>query len=81
MNNARVKLVIAHNSSKEEKQDLMHIATCKILSYDNYYKFSHRDEDGWPHYSLLKTVDKDIIQKQVRLIRKNILKYFSEQGI
>ena len=67
--------------SKEEKQDLMHIATCKILSYDGYYELENRDSDGWPHYRLLKTVDKDIIQKQVRLIRRNILKYFEEQGI
>lgn len=67
--------------SKEEKQDLMHIATCKILSYDGYYEPENRDSDGWPHYRLLKTVDKDIIQKQVRLIRRNILKYFEEQGV
>ena len=67
--------------SKEEKQDLMHIATCKILSYDGYYELENRDSDGWPHYRLLKTVDKDIIQKQVRLIRRNILKYFEEQGV
>ena len=67
--------------SKEEKQDLLHIATCKILSYDGYYEFSHRDEDGWPHYKLIRTVDKDIIQKQVRMIRRNILTYFEKQGI
>ncbi len=67
--------------SKEEKQDILHIATCKILCYDGFYEYSHRDEDGWPHYTLIKTVDKDIIQKQVRMIRRNILRYFEDQGI
>jgi hypothetical protein len=36
--------------SKEEKQDLMHIAVCTLLSYDGYYEFVGRDDDGWPHF-------------------------------
>ena len=40
--------------TKEEKQDLMHIAVCRLLSYDGYYEFAGRDADGWPHYRLVK---------------------------
>ena len=29
--------------SKEEKQDLMHIAVCRLLSYDGHYRFAGRD--------------------------------------
>lgn len=67
--------------SKEEKQDLMHIATCELLSYDGYYEFSHRDEQNWPHYNLLKAVPKDAIKFQIRLLRKNTLIYFQKQGV
>ena len=67
--------------SKEEKQDLMHIGTCKLLSYDNYYALSHLDEQGWPHYDLIKAVPKDDVKIQVRLLRRNALIYFEEQGV
>ena len=32
--------------TKEEKQDLMHIAVCRLLSYEGYYEFVGRDADG-----------------------------------
>ncbi len=38
--------------SKEEKQDIIHIGTCSILP--DYYQFTHRDEEGWPHYNQIK---------------------------
>jgi len=34
--------------SKEEKQDLMHIANCKLLSYGGYYVLEGQDGQGWP---------------------------------
>ena len=40
--------------SKEEKQDLMHIAVCKLLSYDGHYEFVGRDADGGPHWKVLR---------------------------
>ena len=40
--------------SKEEKQDLIHIATCKVLSFSNYYTLEGVDQDGWPHWKLGK---------------------------
>ena len=43
--------------SKEEKQDLMHIAVCRLMSYDGYYDFVGRDADGWPHYRLVKAFE------------------------
>ena len=71
----------AKTFSKEEKQDLMHIATCKLLSYDGHYNFIKLDEQGWPHYELGITVEKNPIRDQVRLLRTNALKYFKEQGV
>jgi hypothetical protein len=36
--------------SKEEKQDLMHIAICKVLSLSGFYELEGLDEQGWPHW-------------------------------
>lgn len=36
--------------SKEARQDLMHIAVCRLLSYDGYYELEGYDQDGWPHW-------------------------------
>lgn len=63
------------NFSKEEKQDLMHIATCVVLSLSGYYTFSHRDEDGWPHYKQTDHVDKLVLKDQTKLLKEHIIKY------
>jgi len=39
---------------KEEKQDLMHIGICKVLSLSGYYELEGLDKDGWPHWKLVK---------------------------
>src|SRR5690348_628600 len=43
--------------SKEQKQDLMHIAICTVLSPSGYYELSHVDEDGWPHFRQVKSMN------------------------
>ena len=45
--------------TKEEKQDLMHIAVCRLLSYDGVYEFIGLDTEGWPHYRLVSKPDID----------------------
>ncbi|MTI29254.1 hypothetical protein, partial [Xanthovirga aplysinae] len=44
----------AHSFSKEEKQDLLHIAICKVLSLSGFYELEGLDEQGWPHWKLVK---------------------------
>ena len=36
--------------SKEEKQDLMHIGICKVLSLSGFYELEGQDKEGWPHW-------------------------------
>jgi hypothetical protein len=67
--------------SKEEKVDLMHIAICRLLSRSGYYRLSHRDQDGWPHWELLKPLPHADIISQVALLREHILLYFEEEGL
>lgn len=66
---------------KHEKMDLMHLATCKLLSYDGYYRFSHTDEEGWPHYTLAgKPPFGDLLSQENRL-KGFVVKYFEENDL
>ncbi|HMQ48541.1 MAG TPA: hypothetical protein PKA00_17555 [Saprospiraceae bacterium] len=66
------------NFTKEEKQDLMHIAVCRLLSFDGYYAFQGRDADGWPHYELKKPVPSQGVEAQERLLKQKAIQYFKE---
>lgn len=65
--------------TKEEKQDLMHIGVCQLMSYEGFYEFVGRDTEGWPHYKMLKPYDNIKGEKvQERLLKENAIKYFKE---
>ena len=61
--------------SKDEKMNLMHVAVCRLLEPFGYFTFSHRDNDGWPHYE--KSIDvPGLSQKeQERLLKMAIITY------
>lgn len=65
--------------TKEEKQDLIHIATCELLSIDGYYKFKGRDQDGWPHYDMIKKIPFEGVGSQEQYLKQKITEYFSIQ--
>ncbi|MFT7589056.1 MAG: hypothetical protein ACI959_001270 [Limisphaerales bacterium] len=69
---------VHHKFSKEQKQDLMHIAVCKLLSTDGYYNYIGKDEEGWPHYEPSKSLPSLSIGQQEVLLKKNIIHYFSD---
>lgn len=62
--------------SKEEKQDLMHVAVCTVLSLVDYYEFDHYDQDGWPHYKMINPVAANALKEQEDLLKACILEYF-----
>jgi hypothetical protein len=62
--------------SKEEKQDLMHVAVCRLLSYYGYFEFIGRDEDGWPHYRQVLEMPKQATHEQERLLKICAVRYF-----
>ena len=62
--------------SKEEKQDLMHIAVCRLLSFDGYYEFIGRDEDGWPHWKMLIPHKVEGVKNQEVLLKEKVIQYF-----
>ena len=69
----------ARSFSKEEKQDLMHIAICKVLSYAGYYELEGLDEQGWPHWKLIKQLPKFDLMEQEKLLKIQIIQYFKEE--
>ncbi|MBK9108576.1 MAG: hypothetical protein IPM92_09470 [Saprospiraceae bacterium] len=64
--------------TKEEKTDLMHIASCRLLSYDGYYALKGMDQDGWPHYELLKPFGLKGVNAQERYLKEKVIDYFKE---
>lgn len=62
--------------TKEEKQDLMHLGVCTLLSKAGYYRFSHRDEDGWPHYEKVPGTPRLDGDMQDILLKTMIIHYF-----
>ena len=67
--------------SKEEKQDLMHIAICKVLSLGGYYVLEGLDQEGWPHWKLVKKLPHFDLLEQEKLLKSFVLDFFeSEYG-
>ena len=64
--------------SKEEKQDLIHIGTCEILCYSGYYEFIGRDDEGWPHYRELRSINKMSLREQEEMLKFHVLEYFKD---
>jgi hypothetical protein len=66
--------------TKEQKQDLMHIATCRLFSLSGYYELERIDEEGWPHFRLVKPVPFASLKEQERMLKWHILEYFAEMS-
>ena len=63
--------------TKEQKQDLMHIATCRLFGLSGHYEKTHVDEDGWPHFKLLRPVPFANLKEQERMLKWHVLEYFA----
>ncbi len=62
--------------TKEQKQDLMHIAVCTLLAQSGYYVLEGRDEEGWPHFSLIKPLPPFNLFEQENFLKDHALLYF-----
>jgi hypothetical protein len=65
--------------TKEQKQDLMHIAICKVLSFAGYYELEGLDGDGWPHWKLVKKLPRFDLLEQEKLLKIQVLEYFERE--
>jgi hypothetical protein len=62
--------------TKEEKQDLMHIAVCALFRQSGYYELEGVDADGWPHFRQLKALPPMEMIAQENFLKDHILLYF-----
>ena len=65
--------------SKEEKQDLMHIGICKVLSLSGYYELEGLDEEGWPHWKMIKKLPHFDLLEQEKLLKMHVMEYFEKE--
>ena len=68
-----------HPFSKEEKQDLMHIGICRVLSTSGYYELDGADKDGWPHWKMIKKLPHFDLLEQEKLLKMHVIEYFETE--
>ena len=64
---------------KEQKQDLMHIGICKVLSLGGFYALEGLDEEGWPHWKQVKEMPHIDFLSQENLLKHYVIRYFQEE--
>ncbi len=72
---------IKEKFTKEQKQDLMHIAVCSLLIQSGYYEIEGVDADGWPHFAQLKALPELNPREQEDFIKDHVLLYFEKAGL
>jgi hypothetical protein len=64
--------------TKNEKQDLMHIATCRLLSMYGFYELQGQDQEGWPFWVLKNPLPVLTLKEQDILLKQAVIEYFRE---
>ncbi len=67
--------------SKDDKVNLIHIAVCRLLEPFGYYKFSHYDDDGYPHFEELQALPELKSNEQQILMKKSVIQYFIDENL
>ncbi len=67
--------------SKEQKQDLMHVAVCTLLGPSGYYILEGKDADGWPHFKQVKELPQVNLVEQESFLKDHILLYFEQNEL
>ncbi|SMO40399.1 hypothetical protein [Solitalea koreensis] len=64
--------------SKRQKEELMHIATCRLFSEMGFYELVGLDQDGWPHWKLVKQIPNYTLLEQEMVMKSLIIDYFEQ---
>lgn len=64
--------------SKRQKEELMHIANCRLFSELGFYELEGMDQDGWPHWNKVKPIPAYNVLEQEMLMKSLIVNYFQE---
>lgn len=65
--------------SKRQKEELMHIANCRLFSELGFYELEGLDQDGWPHWKLIKPLPAYTLLEQEMLLKSLVVSYFNNQ--
>ena len=63
---------------KTQKIDLIHIGICTVLEKEGYYEYSHKDDEGWPHFTSNKKLPLLKGLEQEQFIKEALITYFEE---
>lgn len=66
--------------TKEQKQDLMHVAICSLFAQSGYYELEGKDIEGWPHFRQLKSLPALNPIEQENFMKDHILLYFKNHN-
>ena len=69
---------VQNKFTKEQKQDLMHVAVCSLFAQSGYYELEGVDEEGWPHFKQLKPLPEFNVYEQENFLKDHVLLYFEE---
>lgn len=64
--------------SKRQKEELMHIANCRLFSKLGFYELEGLDQDGWPHWKLIQPIPNYTLLEQEMIIKSLMIDYFDE---
>lgn len=67
--------------TKDDKLNILHIAVCRLLEPFGYYKFSHYDTDGYPHFEETDQLPELKPNEQQILMKKAIIQYFLDEEL
>ena len=62
--------------SKRQKEELMHIANCRLFSELGFYELEGIDQDGWPHWTLIKPIPAYTLMEQEMIMKSLVVTYF-----
>ena len=71
---------IKEKITKEQKQDMMHVAVCTLFLQSGYYELEGKDVDGWPHFRQLKPLPPLSAIEQENFMKDHILLYFESHN-
>lgn len=66
--------------SKRQKEELMHIANCRLFSELGFYELEGIDQDGWPHWTLVKSIPAYTLLEQEMILKSLIVTYFESSS-
>lgn len=67
--------------TKDDKLNILHIAVCRLLEPFGYYKFSHYDDEGYPHFDEVDALPELKPNEQQLLMKKAIIQYFIDEDL